>query len=517
MPSTPSSDFIIQDGMLLSYTGTASEVVVPEGVTSIAALAFEGNKNMETLRLSATVESVNKDALADCISLNQVVLSKDLSYFDQLSGADLEKVTFVIPEDMTEFNWLTFYNRPVKFFEVSENHPTLSSVDSVIFSKSMDEIIFYPSGKEGEEYTVPASVKKIGNSAFSCNQQIRSVLFEGAIEEVEIQAFWNCSKLECATFSKGITKIPYGMFVGCGSLREVSGLDGVTEIAEVAFSECANLTAITLPDTLKTIGKWAFRCCYSLETLNFPKSLESIGEEAFLDCTKLDSHPVGVADIGKDAFVNTRYLNKQKDTFGLDGTVVVDYNGPAGKVVFPEGVTRAQFGAFNKIPITSLTIPATFNDRSRGFGDRPYYEEVRKGVYSASTHLTYLNDQPALIATGETFNEIIVAEGNPYYKVVDGVLYTEDLSVLLLYPQGKKDKEFIIPDSVQVIGACAFMNCKNLESIYIPDSVKRIDGSTFHNCTSLTEVRMPEDVSYWGETFSNTPFAELNDIDTDEY
>ena len=115
------------------------------------------------------------------------------------------------------------------------------------------------------------------------------------------------------------------------------------------------------------------------------------------------------------------------------------------------------------------------------------------------------------------FEEIVVAEDNPYLTVVDGVLYTKDLSVLLFYPQGKPDKEFVIPDHVTQIAMGAFYNCFNLESLYIPDSVERIGDNVFHNCTSLTEVRMPEDIIYWGETFSNTPFAELNDIDTSEY
>lgn len=51
------------------------------------------------------------------------------------------------------------------------------------------------------------------------------------------------------------------------------------------------------------------------------------------------------------------------------------------------------------------------------------------------------------------------------YKSVDGVLYTKSGTTLLLYPMGKKDTQFTVPDVVTNIGAAAFNGCLRLETV----------------------------------------------------
>ena len=41
---------------------------------------------------------------------------------------------------------------------------------------------------------------------------------------------------------------------------------------------------------------------------------------------------------------------------------------------------------------------------------------------------------------------------------------------------------------METIGAYAFYNCCNLQSIEIPDNVTKIDNNTFENCSSLKSV-----------------------------
>ena len=49
----------------------------------------------------------------------------------------------------------------------------------------------------------------------------------------------------------------------------------------------------------------------------------------------------------------------------------------------------------------------------------------------------------------------------------------------------------VIPDSVTIIGECAFRDCTSLTSIVIPDSVTVIGNWAFKRCTSLTSVVIP--------------------------
>ena len=49
-------DFVIENGVLKKYTGSDSDVVIPEGVTVIGNYAFQGNYN--NYKISLTINKV---------------------------------------------------------------------------------------------------------------------------------------------------------------------------------------------------------------------------------------------------------------------------------------------------------------------------------------------------------------------------------------------------------------------------------------------------------------------------
>lgn len=72
------SDFEIQDGVLLKYRGTAKNVVVPDGVSEIGDHAFfkyPDTSNLETIVLPESVTKINASAFSSCKNLRSVTLS----------------------------------------------------------------------------------------------------------------------------------------------------------------------------------------------------------------------------------------------------------------------------------------------------------------------------------------------------------------------------------------------------------------------------------------------------------
>lgn len=65
-------------------------------------------------------------------------------------------------------------------------------------------------------------------------------------------------------------------------------------------------------------------------------------------------------------------------------------------------------------------------------------------------------------------------------------MFDKPKSVLIKYPEGKKDTSYIIPDGVTSIGDFAFMYCISLKSITIPENVTSIGDSAFYHCDNLT-------------------------------
>lgn len=78
-----------------------------------------------------------------------------------------------------------------------------------------------------------------------------------------------------------------------------------------------------------------------------------------------------------------------------------------------------------------------------------------------------------------TLESFTVHEDNPYYEVIDGVLYNETGLELLYMPMRYKAQSFSIPDGVEKIGSKAFLLQKSIDYLYIPDSVIEIGELAF--------------------------------------
>ena len=141
----------------------------------------------------------------------------------------------------------------------------------------------------------------------------------------------------------------------------------------------------------------------------------------------------------------------------------------------------SQWAFFDFIGLKSVTIPAsvtgTFNDDFEN-----YYREIFP-VFGGCTSLTAIN----------------VDENNTKYKSVDGVLYSKDMKTLLIYPAGKTNTSYTIPDGVSEIRGDVFEYCTSLTKVTIPDSVTKIDRYAFSGCTSLTKVTIPNSVTGIGD------------------
>ena len=95
----------------------------------------------------------------------------------------------------------------------------------------------------------------------------------------------------------------------------------------------------------------------------------------------------------------------------------------------------------------------------------------------------------------KSLHTITVDENNESFADVDGIMYTKDLTEIVLVPQGKNIVKFKIPNFVKKIRRGAFYNCKCLQSVEIPDSVVNIEEKAFEKCVSLESINIPQCVN----------------------
>jgi hypothetical protein len=77
---------------------------------------------------------------------------------------------------------------------------------------------------------IPASVKKIGGSAFTHCENLTTVILPDTLEEIGGSTFNSCSSLHTVNIPAGIKKIENSAFDGCGELYNLSIPDSVTAI-----------------------------------------------------------------------------------------------------------------------------------------------------------------------------------------------------------------------------------------------------------------------------------------------
>lgn len=272
------------------YKDYVKEVVISEGITSIADHAFRDFENLYSVDLPDSVTEIKNEAFEGCKSLTSIELPEGLEIIrgKAFYGTGLTSIT--LPESLT-----TIYDSA---FALSEIAGTFVIPENVTY---IGDSAFYNCNFESVE--ILGSVKNIETKAFYSCRQLKSVILHDGIETIGNQAFQECYNLESIIFSEGIISIGDSAFNDCYNLKEVILPDSLTTIGAHAFMDCENLTEVVIPDGVTSIGKAAFDMCERLETVVLPDSLTSIEESVFYMCDlKEIKIPKGVTSIGDSAF-----------------------------------------------------------------------------------------------------------------------------------------------------------------------------------------------------------------------
>jgi len=187
------------------------------------------------------------------------------------------------------------------------------------------------------------------------------------------------------------------------------------------------------------------------------------------------------------------------------------------ELVIEDGVKSIMEGAFyGEDKLKSVTLPNSLEF----IGDSAF---ANTGITSVTLPKN-LQSFNGTIFNSDSFKNYSVSPENPYYKAIDGVVYSKDLTKLVAFPVGRfangGANNFKIPESVREISSYAFLNCKhssfkipgtvkdiqyqafagnvNLSSLDIENGVENIYDSAFLACNSLTAIHLPTSVNYLG-------------------
>ena len=201
--------------------------------------------------------------------------------------------------------------------------------------------------------------------------------------------------------------------------------------------------------------------------------------------------------------------------FTFDGTTLIRYNGDSKSVVIPAGTKTIGSNAFKDKPfVTQITLPEGLIaiNACAFFGSGITEITLPESVSSLNT---------AAFDGCPTLEYIYTDSSNRFFTSYNGVLYSKNGSVIIRYPEGKKEGYYSVRNAVTAVGNSAFYGCESIQVVTLPDSVVRIEPYAFDSCVSLYAIDIPVGVNNIGESaFAGCPalrVLHIKAINPDEF
>lgn len=147
-------------------------------------------------------------------------------------------------------------------------------------------------------------------------------------------------------------------------------------------------------------------------------------------------------------------------------------------ISLPNSLTSIGEIAFSNIGLSEIHIPANVNN-------------IEHSIFGSNKNI-----------------KIIISEDSPYFTTVDDVIYTKDMSTLVIYPEWKDDTSFTVPNGVTTLADSCFSSNRYLKELILSDTVTSIGDCSINFCPNITNLVFSKNL----KTIGNGNFSSLRSL-----
>ena len=319
-----------KEELVLYPSGRAGEYSTLPTTKKIRRRAFYYAQKVTKVNFNSALENIDNDAFQVTTALNEI--------------------TFAAPSNLTRIGTWVFYMSGLTKLELPAS---LKEIGSTAFSKNNNL----------KTVTVAANsqLESIGTYAFSDNSNLESFTFEGstALKTIRGNAFSNDTKLASFDVPANVETINRAAFDGTSSMKHVTfqAPAKIKTIGEAAFQNANALENIDLPEGLLEIKKDAFNKCTSLTEIGIPSTVTTIDPTGFQQAENLEKFTVNKN--------NTVYSSVDGFLLSKDKKTLVSFPPAKASTYYTllpptiETIGAQAFYAINKLE--NITIPEKVN------------------------------------------------------------------------------------------------------------------------------------------------------------
>jgi hypothetical protein len=501
--------------LFYSTNWSETELTIPDTVEIIHDYAFEWHGKLNKVKFSDSLKKLGKGAFLNCYSFKRVDLPVSLveigdEAFDS-NWEDVSNSKIFVPKNVFEIGGFTG-----RKLQISKDNKFLSVVDNLVMDANQTSIKSIVSTFI-TDVCIPDTVKCVDAKLFRACEGLNTITFGENVSEISNAHFLSRINIKFSKKNKTFRnddKVLYQILADgkerlllCykKGIRKYEVPEQVVEICDFAFSGCDQLKELTLNEGLVCIGKNAFDNTIRLEKITLPLSVRDL--EDFNHSYEIDeNHPHYISDRGviyKKLPDNNVLLLKSTDNsltnYEMLPNTIEMLNEAFSccsklmEITFSQCLMRIPEKAFDYSGITELRFPKEMI-------------EVGASAFEGCKKLTKveLNEHLKIIGYDAFANcpkhtLFTNNSGNPYFKIIDGILYDKNLKGIIAIPKGIGASNLKIPQTVSKIGT-AFEDCSKIKKVTLPTSITEIPPYAFRNCTSLSEIILPDGLKQIGKS-----------------